>query len=117
MAQSMPLGAVHPNTSSCKTIKQVSPIGIGREDQIDFPGPRPVLHGPLALDRGANLLVPFEIDEPVQAVVLSKALDQAYAVLPCRAQEVIGEGRAVRGRDASKRGTGSPIWASVQKIA
>ena len=42
---------------------EVVPIGVLRDDEIDLPGARPVLHGPFPLDGGGDFVVAFRVDE------------------------------------------------------
>ena len=70
---------------------EVVPIGVLRDDEIDLPGARPVLHGPLALDGRGNALVALRVDESGQTVPLGEPLNQALAVFPRSTHDVIGD--------------------------
>jgi len=66
---------------------EIVPVRVHGVDEAHLPGAGPVLHGFLALDRRADVVVPFVPDERFQAVLLREALDQALAMLPCAAGE------------------------------
>jgi hypothetical protein len=63
-------------------------VRIHTVDEADLPGAGPVLHGRLALDRQADVVVPFVPDEAREAVLLGEAGDGAFAMLPGAAGEV-----------------------------
>src|SRR5579864_5589241 len=71
-------------------IVKIVPTWVGCENQAYFPGSWPVLHVVLALDRGLNVRVVLDIDEPFQSIAFGEAVDHALAVLPDAAREVIG---------------------------
>ncbi len=53
---------------------QVQPAGVGIDDQLGFPGARPVLHVRLALNGGGDGFVGLHIDEALETVALGEAL-------------------------------------------
>ena len=68
--------------TSGKLIVEVLPLRIGREDEPDFPSPRPALQNLLPLNRRADVLMALGPDEALQSIAFREAWNGAGAVLP-----------------------------------
>ena len=68
---------------------EIIPFGIHAVDEAHFPCARPVLHGALPLDRQADVVEPFVINEALEAVCFGKAVDECFAVLPTRRERLL----------------------------
>ena len=71
---------------------KIVPIGVVALDEFDLPGAPPFLHGILARDGLADVVKRFGVDQPMDAIFLGKAFDQAFAML----EDALDEGRASR---------------------
>ena len=81
------LGVVSNASDNC--LVQIIPFGIVGQYQPYFPLSRPMLHIVFALDRGLNGLVAFEVDQPLDRVLLGKASDQSIPVFVSSAHEIV----------------------------
>jgi hypothetical protein len=66
----------------------VFPFGICRKDQPHLPGSRPMLHIALALDRRFDVGMAFDINQPLQSMLLSKARHDAFTMLPDTSRKI-----------------------------
>jgi len=82
--------AIH---ESADPVVKIVLFGVYREDKAHFPGPSPMLHIVLPLDRCLDIRVAFGVYEPFQPVALRKAIDETLAMLPCAAGKVTGHPR------------------------
>ena len=71
-------------------VVQVIPTGIAFADRSDLPRTWPVLDRVLALDRGADVLVVLEMNEPLQAIPLGEAIDGTRAMLEYPPDKIVG---------------------------
>ena len=72
-------------------IEQIPPLGVLPVDQPHLPRTRPVLDRLLTLDRGANIVMLFKIDELLQVILLRKTAYQTVAMFMAAPDEVAGD--------------------------
>jgi hypothetical protein len=72
-------------------IKQIPPLGVLPVDQPHLPRTRPVLDRLLTLDRGANIVMLFKIDELLQVILLRETEYQTVAMFIAAPDEVAGD--------------------------
>jgi hypothetical protein len=72
---------IHVSPLADEGLVQVRPLGVDLQDQVHFPAARPFLDALLAPDRRLDGVVPFDVDEALQAIALGKALDETFAML------------------------------------
>ena len=90
-------GSIVPPTlkyrGKTKAHPKVLPMRVGLLDQVDLPLSMPVLELLFARDRGDHVTVHFKPDQPLDAMLLCKPRQGAFAVLPKPSHKV--------GRDAN----------------
>ena len=72
----------------CEAFKQILPVRILSVNQTHFPRPRPMRDGFLALNRGPDVVMLFEIDEVFEPVPLCETVNQTVAVLTATPNEI-----------------------------
>ena len=70
--------AIHE--SSREPVVKIIPTRIDAAYHPDLPRPRPVLHRPLALNGGADVLVMLCVDQALEALALGEPAESACAV-------------------------------------
>src|SRR6516225_2144803 len=83
-------GSTRLSTPSSELLIKIVPAWVSRQDELDFPGARPVLQVVLALDSAADAIVALGPDKTLQAVLFREAIGHALAVLPYTAREIAG---------------------------
>ena len=84
------LPAIHAFLSNQRGI-QVIPFSIEAMDQPNFPSSRPMFDGFFPLNRDADIVVPFVVDQPFKTVRFGKSLYGTFAMLEDAADEVVGD--------------------------
>ena len=74
-----------------QAMKQILPIRIVSMDQPHFPRTWPVFDRLLTLNRGANIFMPFKIDELFQPILLREATQQTVAMLVTAPDKIAGD--------------------------
>ena len=82
-------GVVGATRLLVQRLVEIIPIGIHAVDQADFPGARPVLQVALALDRQADVVEPFVINESLQAVGFCEAVDESSRCCHTRRERLL----------------------------
>ena len=74
-----------------KSIVEILPFRVLAVDQPHLPCPRPMLDVSLALPRDQHVVILLDMDEPLEPVPFSEALDQTGAVFPRPSRQIIGD--------------------------
>jgi hypothetical protein len=82
--------AIHAFLSNQRGI-QVIPFSIEAMDQPNFPSSWPMFDGFFSLNREADIVVLFVIDEPFETVRFRKSLYGTFAMFEDAADEVVGD--------------------------
>jgi hypothetical protein len=72
-------------------IEQIPPLRVLPMNQPHLPRTRPVLDHLLSLDRGANIVMLFKIDELLQVILLRETAYQTIAMFMAAPDEVAGD--------------------------
>ena len=81
-------GSTRPSEASRGSVVEVIPLGILRQDEIDFPSARPMLQILLMLDRCSNVLVVLGPDETPKPVFFGEAIHYTLPMFPSTPSEV-----------------------------
>jgi hypothetical protein len=72
-------------------VVQIIPFGVGAIDEAHLPGAGPVLDGCLTLNGGSDIVEPLCINQPLQAVVFGKSVDQPFPMFVGSSRQVAGD--------------------------
>ena len=86
MSQACP-GHILPHDRFVKVI----PVRIDGDNLPDFPRARPVFDVVLALNGIADIVEPFEVDQPLQCISFGETCDESRAVFVDAANEIAGD--------------------------
>ena len=83
--------AIHVSNNSVSNdfVVQINPLGIVGQNQPYFPFSRPMLDVVFALDRSLNVLVVFEINEPLDLILFRKSCDLAIPMFVNSSDKVV----------------------------
>jgi hypothetical protein len=70
---------------------QIVPISIEAIHQPHLPCPRPMLDRFLSLNHQSNVIESFEVDQPLQSMLLREAVDQFVLMLVAATNEIAGD--------------------------
>jgi hypothetical protein len=74
-----------------QSLVEIIPFGIEGVDEPDLPGSRPMFHRFLFLDRGADIVENFIIDQVLESVSPREAVDQAFAMFETPLRQIAGD--------------------------
>ena len=98
-----------PSTTSDEVLVQIAPVRIFSDDKSELPGTRPMLDVFFSLERDADIVVPLDIDQPLQSIALRKALGHAFPVFPNAPREIT--------RDTNVESTARSVRQDVEPSA
>jgi hypothetical protein len=83
-------GLSRPSTSSLRNYWiKVIPVRIAGDNHSDLPRARPMLDIVFALDGITDVVEFLEVNQPLQAVLLGKAIDESRAMFEDSAKEIV----------------------------